>query len=197
MKNKIIVYNKMNLRDLIKKEIEQYGNECDLNHIDVSNITSMSYVFSIVDGVTGNSSQFNGDISQWDVSNVTNMVKMFYGSKFTGDISKWDVSNVLSMDQMFYDSKFTGDISNWNISNVITAQNMFSYNDNTCDISNWKPYKIEKFDNMFEESKINVPYWAEISDLETRKRVIDSYLLSKELGHELNLNRNKENKLKI
>ena len=34
-------------------------------------------------------SQFNGDISNWDVSNVTNMSEMFYLSKFNGDISKW------------------------------------------------------------------------------------------------------------
>jgi surface protein len=40
---------------------------------------------------------FNGDISQWDVSNVTDMSFMFYRSNFTGDISKWDVSNVTNM----------------------------------------------------------------------------------------------------
>jgi surface protein len=33
------------------------------------------------------SSYFNGDISNWDVSNVTNMGGMFYKSMFTGDIS--------------------------------------------------------------------------------------------------------------
>ena len=38
--------------------------------------------------------KFNSDISNWDVSNVTNMNFMFHGSKFNGDISKWDVSNV-------------------------------------------------------------------------------------------------------
>jgi len=31
-------------------------------------------------------SHFNGDISKWDVSNVTNMSSMFSGSKFNGDI---------------------------------------------------------------------------------------------------------------
>ena len=39
-------------------------------------------------------SQFNGDISKWDVSNVTNMGNMFSKSPFNGDISNWDVSNV-------------------------------------------------------------------------------------------------------
>ena len=40
--------------------------------------------------------EFNGDISLWDVSNVTNMSGMFYESKFDGDISDWDVSKVTS-----------------------------------------------------------------------------------------------------
>ena len=38
--------------------------------------------------------EFNGDISGWDVSNVTDMSFMFEYSKFNGDISGWDVSNV-------------------------------------------------------------------------------------------------------
>ena len=44
-----------------------------------------------------NDSSFNGDISSWDVSNVTNMGQMFSGSQFNGDISNWDVSNVATL----------------------------------------------------------------------------------------------------
>ena len=39
-------------------------------------------------------SKFNGDISEWDTSNVTDMSFMFYYSLFNGDISKWDFSNL-------------------------------------------------------------------------------------------------------
>jgi surface protein len=46
-------------------------------------------------------SQFNGDISKWDVSNVTNMEHMFAGSTFNNDISNWDVSNVEGFNGMF------------------------------------------------------------------------------------------------
>ena len=46
----------------------------------------MSYLFS--------GSKFNGDISEWDVSNVDNMRGMFLDSKFNGDISKWNTGNV-------------------------------------------------------------------------------------------------------
>ena len=39
-----------------------------------------------------------GDISRWDVSNVTNMHNMFsYAKSFNGDISNWDVSKVTNM----------------------------------------------------------------------------------------------------
>jgi len=39
------------------------------------------------------------------------MYCMFLNSKFNGDISDWDVSSVTDMSFMFYNSKFNGDIS--------------------------------------------------------------------------------------
>ena len=75
------------LKDIIKQRIKQEGNEVNLNDIDVSKITDMSYLFE--------GTAFNGDISNWDVSNVTDMSSMFEGCEsFNQDISGWDVSNV-------------------------------------------------------------------------------------------------------
>ncbi len=37
------------------------------------------------------SNAFNGDISNWNVSNVTNMVKLFGYSNFNQNISGWDI----------------------------------------------------------------------------------------------------------
>ena len=54
--------------------------------------------------------------SNWNVSNVTNMCRMFHCSEFNGDILKWDVSNVTDMREMFWDSQFNGDISKWELS---------------------------------------------------------------------------------
>ena len=55
------------------------------------------------------------------------MEGMFYNCKFDGDISEWDVSNVTNMYEMFYASKFNGDISNWKVSKVETMEEMFGY----------------------------------------------------------------------
>ena len=46
--------------------------------------------------------KFNGDLSKWDLSKVTDMRAMFNSaSSFNGDISKWDVSRVTDMEEMF------------------------------------------------------------------------------------------------
>ena len=131
--------NKEHLKQLINEAIEEQGNEADLNHIDVSKVEDMTFMFA--------DSKFNGDISDWDVSKVTNMGDMFYKSKFNGDISKWDVFNVTSMGGMFQKSKFNGDISNWNVYNVRSMYMMFRDSKFNGDISNWykKPEEYKLF----------------------------------------------------
>ena len=74
-----------------------------------------------------NAKSFNGDLSKWDVSRVTNMHYMFeYAISFHGDLSKWDVSSVTTMASMFYHaSSFKGGISKWDVSSVTDMHYMF------------------------------------------------------------------------
>ena len=91
----------------------KYGHSAFWNVSEITDMSELfcSYVVLIIDGVVSqpNTSQFNGDISQWDVSNVTNMESMFEGSQFNGDIShisQWNVYNVTNAWGMFRCSKF-------------------------------------------------------------------------------------------
>lgn len=54
------VQSKDILISIIEKYIKIFGDNCNLNWIDVSNITDMSYIFY--------NFKFNGDISQWGMS---------------------------------------------------------------------------------------------------------------------------------
>ena len=138
------------LEKIIKDTVKKEGNKCDLNFIDTSEITDMSWLF---DGST-----FNGDISKWDVSNVQSMYKMFLNSEFTGDISDWDVSGVKDMNAMFRYSSFNGDISNWDVSNVANMNNMFENSPFSGDISNWQLKKVPFTRDMFLSSPLQKVY---------------------------------------
>jgi surface protein len=66
-------------------------------------------------------------ISEWDVSNVTDMQSVFYGySDFNEPLNRWDVSKVTNMDGTFYGcNKFNQPLNDWNVSNVTNMRNMF------------------------------------------------------------------------
>ena len=125
------IYDNDDLPKLVWIFVDIAGNNCDLNCIDVSRITNMSFLFKIY------AKHFNGDISKWDVSNVTNMQAMFSDTDFNGDISKWDVSNVTNMHCMFTDSKFNGNISGWNVGKVRRIEWMFKDTPFNRNLDNW------------------------------------------------------------
>lgn len=142
--------SKVELKRIIGETIEANGTNCDLNFIDTSKITDMSFLF---DG-----SKFNGDISKWNVSNVTNMGNMFYDSEFNGNISKWNVSKVEYMNEMFAYSKFNGNISKWNVAKVTNMEEMFEKSefDDIRILSKWCPHRDVKYQHdAFDYSPLN------------------------------------------
>ena len=132
---------KEELRKIIEQRIKEEGNEVDLNDIYISKIIDMSYLFV--------GTNFNGDISRWDVSNVTDIHSMFSGCEnFNGDISGWNVSNVTNMCGIFSGCKnFNGNIANWDVSKVTDMRGMFNHCEKfNQDISKWN---VSKVTNMY------------------------------------------------
>ncbi|WP_370478075.1 MopE-related protein [Tamlana flava] len=104
---------------------------------DTSNITDMSFLFSLA-------TNFNLDISNWNTGNVTNMSHMFSAAEaFNQNIGSWNTSNVTTMRYMFNGAiSFNQDLSTWNTSNVTDMYRTFwgalNFNQNigTWDVSN-------------------------------------------------------------
>ena len=127
-------------------------NNLDINAKDIPNlskVTDMGYMFYEINS-------FNSDLSEWDVSNVTDTRLMFARTNFNGDISNWDVSNVTRMELMFHEAKeFNQDISNWDVSNVTNMAFMFGETSFNKDISNWDVSNVRDMGWMFSRSEFN------------------------------------------
>ena len=169
---------KKELQDIIVSEVEKNGYNCDLNFIDTSALTDFNDLFNFYDGPFRHNihkalKNFNGDISGWDVSNVTDMTACFYESSYTGEyggLDNWDVSNVKRMSGMFIRSKFSdeyNDISMWDVSNVTSMAGMFREMSFNGDISGWDVSQVKETGCMFYENKTfmqNLSKWQLPSD---------------------------------
>ncbi len=123
---------------------------------------------------------FNGNISDWNVSKVKDMSDMFLASAFNGDISDWNVASVENMNRMFQASVFNGNISRWKVQNVTDMQSMF--HDATAFTQNLDAWVINvairnnnwaKAKSMFYKSGLanNLPSWCE-SDATCKTEVV-------------------------
>jgi hypothetical protein len=97
-------------------------------------------------------------LDNWDVSKVTNMDQLSFGSSI-GEVVNWDVSSVTSMNFIFgsspgnFSTPPTG-ITNWNVSNVtgFTAafrETIFNSTTSYTGISNWNVSSTTNMDYMF------------------------------------------------
>jgi surface protein len=149
-----------------------------LSKVVTTLITDMSDLFG--NAPTSNSEELfyvyfnkmNPDISSWDVSNVTDMSRMFkrkngeadadlldsfdsyaYGL-FNQDISKWDVSNVTGMSGMFFGQlRIEFDASSWDVSKVTDMSQMFAKIRNVDhNIGSWDVGNVTNMSFMFAEN---------------------------------------------
>lgn len=117
----------------------------EFNNWDVSNITTMRFVFS-------SCRVFNQDVSSWNVSKVTDMWAAFGGCwDFDQDISSWNVGNVQQAAYMFANArKFNQDIGHWDVSNLAGAFQMFNNaHDFDQDLGEWDVSNLNSATAMF------------------------------------------------
>lgn len=179
--NKRII-TKIIFEDVIKPKSTahwfQWAADCtnmDVRKLDTSEVTSMAYMCRSA-GKDAASFTITG-MSDWDVSNVTNMEEAFNSMGFNSktlkvDLSKWDVSKVTNMYDMFccmgyYSTTFSlGDLSKWNVSNVKDMGSMFMQTGYSAkwsmNLSNWNVKNVVSYKcfALESESKIVQPKWV-------------------------------------
>lgn len=145
---------KKELEKLVYDLIEERGPNADLNDIDTSNITDMSYLFQ--------NEECNVDISEWDVSNVKDMSYMFdntYDEKKVNfiddqymfcDLSKWKINKNTKVTGMFRDSNYTFvNKDNWSdewAGDVKTRYYIVSYDKRA--LEKWPKFTKEQFEDI-------------------------------------------------
>ncbi|MCU4164311.1 BspA family leucine-rich repeat surface protein [Carboxylicivirga caseinilyticus] len=156
--------------------LEQRRDEdADLTILCTSLVTDMGSLFYRM-------SEFNQDISSWDVSKVINMWGIFSDARsFNQDISYWDVSNVSNMTSMFSSAtSFDQDISGWNVSHVTDMGGMFSNAENfNQNIGSWKVSNVTDMGRMFNAAaSFNQPIsdW-DVSNVTDMKAMFSGYYI--------------------
>ena len=97
---------------------------------------------------------FNQPIQDWDVSNVTDMSNMFYNcSTFNQPLAEWDVSRVTNMKEMFSGARaFSMPLRAWKTSNVTTMERMFEgCKSFTQPIEDWDVSNVTDMNYMFHD----------------------------------------------
>ena len=134
------------------EQTEFVRKECyDLSKLDVSEITDMSSIFR--------QSNFNGNISNWNTSNVTDMEWMFFNAKsFNQYIGKWDTSKVTSMEGIFDYAESFNQAINFDTSNVVKMSYMFCNARSFNQELNFNTSKVTNMNYMFYNTiKFNQP----------------------------------------
>jgi surface protein len=124
-----------------------------INEWNTSSVTNMSTTFS-------KSYNFNSDIGNWNVSNVTTFIQMFeclfttHGKFDNGgseSIGNWTLKSGVGLSTMFANTNFNRNISGWAVTGLNTSvSEMFSgcnlFNQN---LGSWNVSSITNFERMF------------------------------------------------
>ena len=116
---------------------------------DLSAVTNLGAMFMF--------SSFNGDISSWNLINVTDIQSMFlFNTAFNQNIDSWNVSNITRMDSLFAEtSAFNQSLNSWQVGNVAVMSAMFAnasaFNQS---LSNWDTSSVLDMGDMFKDATV-------------------------------------------
>lgn len=93
----------------------------------IDSVLELDFLFSA--GRNPNATDFNEDLSDWDVSSSTSMFAMFEGAQsFNQPLDSWNVSAVTDMSYMFAEAfAFNQPLEKWSVSSVRIFDSMFHY----------------------------------------------------------------------
>lgn len=143
-------------------EITQWGNivwqsftksfrDCENLDITATDTPILSNVEQMNEAFWGCNSLLNENesISNWDISNVTDISYIFLDTKIDIPLN-WDLSNIVRLTSVFEQTNFNQDISDWNISNAQYINGLFFNNESfNQDISSWDTSNVISMNRTF------------------------------------------------
>ena len=158
-----MIFTNETLKGSVKEWLkDEISCEHKYGHISNWNVSQVTNMSYMFCGATN----FNQPLNNWDVSKVTNMSRMFYGAtNFNQPLNNWDVSKVTDMSYMFFNAtNFNQPLNNWNVSKVTGMYGMFGGATNfNQPLNNWDVSKVTDMESMFKNSKLEQIY--NITDL--------------------------------
>jgi surface protein len=112
---------------------------------------------NVFENMFSNAQNFNQNIASWNVINATTMSNMFSSAiAFNRNIGSWNVANVTNMAGMFNNAKvFAQVISGWNVGNVTNMSSMFQDADAfNVNINSWDVSKVTNMASMFAANNV-------------------------------------------
>ena len=130
-----------------------FHNLTDFNDPNISNwdVSHVTNFNNMFDGATS----FNQDISSWNVALATDLNSLFYkASSFNQPLNTWDISNVTSLSATFRDaSSFDQPLSGWNTENVTKMDQLFNGATSfNQDISSWAVNQVTDMYAIFNQA---------------------------------------------
>lgn len=144
----IVAKDKKHLINLIYQKIKNHSKSFD----EVLDLTDLD-----VSNITDMSRLFSGDYIDAECSNdpIKKELIFFFNKPYIVNISNWNTSKVVDMSLMFEATKIKVDISHFDTSNVENMSSMFMESAFNGDISNWDVSKVRNMKYMFHSSRFD------------------------------------------